>query len=77
MLDKKIVQSVIDDFHLPDFNKATIREIVAIANKVEALTGEKYVRMEMGVPGFAPDRIGTKAEIEALQAGVASKYPMS
>ena len=76
MLDKKIVQSVIDDFHLPDFNKATIREIVAIVNKVEALTGEKYVRMEMGVPGFAPDRIGTKAEIEALQAGVASKYPM-
>lgn len=76
MLDKKIVQSVIDDFHLPDFNKATIREIVAIANKVEALIGEKYVRMEMGVPGFAPDRIGTKAEIEALQAGVASKYPM-
>ena len=76
MLDKNVVKSVIDGFHLPDFNKATIREIVTIANKVEALTGEKYVRMEMGVPGFAPDKIGTKAEIEALQAGVASKYPM-
>lgn len=76
MLDKNVVKSVIDGFHLPDFNKATIREIVTIANKVEALTDEKYVRMEMGVPGFAPDKIGTKAEIEALQAGVASKYPM-
>ena len=76
MLDKKTVQSVIDELHLPDFNKATIREIVTIVNKVEALTGERYVRMEMGVPGFAPDKIGSKAEIEALQAGVAARYPM-
>ncbi|MCR5498507.1 MAG: pyridoxal phosphate-dependent aminotransferase [Paludibacteraceae bacterium] len=76
MIDKNIVKSVIEEMHLPDFNKATIREIVAIANKVEALTGEKYVRMEMGVPGLAPDAIGTAAEIEALKRGVASKYPM-
>ena len=76
MIDKSVVKSVIEEMHLPDFNKATIREIVAIANKVEALTGEKYVRMEMGVPGLAPDAIGTAAEIEALQKGVASKYPM-
>lgn len=76
MIDKKVVQSVIDEMHLPDFNKATIREIVVIANKVEALTGEKYVHMEMGSPGFPPDAIGTKAEIEALQKGVASRYPM-
>ena len=76
MIDKSVVKSVIEEMHLPDFNKATIREIVAIANKVESLTGEKYVRMEMGVPGLAPDAIGTAAEIEALQKGVASKYPM-
>ncbi len=76
MIDKKVVQSVIDGMRLPNFSKATIREICTIANKVEAQTGEKYVRMEMGVPGFAPDAIGTKAEIEALQRGVASKYPM-
>ena len=76
MIDKNVVKSVIDGMHLPDFSKATIREICTIANKVEALTGEKYVRMEMGVPGLAPDAIGTAAEIEALQKGVASKYPM-
>ena len=76
MIDKSVVKSVIEEMHLPDFNKATIREIVAIANKVESLTGEKYVRMEMSVPGLAPDAIGTAAEIEALQKGVASKYPM-
>jgi aspartate/methionine/tyrosine aminotransferase len=71
-----IVKSVIDSFNLPDFKDATIREIVAITNEVEKKTGEKYVRMEMGVPGLAPEAIGVEAEIEALKKGVASKYPM-
>jgi aspartate/methionine/tyrosine aminotransferase len=71
-----IVKSVIDSFNLPDFKDATIREIVAITNEVEKRTGEKYVRMEMGVPGLAPEAIGVEAEIEALRNGVASKYPM-
>lgn len=75
-INYEVVKEVIDSFHLPDFKKATIREIVAIANKVEAKTGDKFIRMEMGVPGIQPDAIGTAAEIEALKKGVASKYPM-
>ncbi|MBP5366058.1 MAG: pyridoxal phosphate-dependent aminotransferase [Bacteroidales bacterium] len=75
-IDSKVVTEVIDSMGLPDFSKATIREVVAIANKVEALTGKKYVRMEMGVPGLKPDAIGTEAEIAALRNGVAAKYPM-
>jgi len=31
--------------------------------------------MEMGVPGLPPSAVGVKAEIEALQNGVASLYP--
>ena len=61
---------------LPDFSRANIREIVSVANKVEAATGLKYVRMEMGVPGLPPDAIGTEAEIEALRCGCAARYPM-
>ncbi len=75
-IDSQVVSEVIDGMHLPDINKATIREIVAIVNQVEQRTGEKYVRMEMGVPGLRPDAIGTKAEIEALENGVAAIYPM-
>ena len=75
MLDKQIVTSAIDSLGLKDFSKATIREIVVVANKVEAQTGVKYVRMEMGVPGLKPDAIGTEAEIKALQSGVAAIYP--
>ncbi len=75
-INKDIVKSVIDSFKLPDFGKATIREIVSIVNKVEALTGEKFVRMEIGSPGLAASQIGVNAEIEALKSGVASVYPM-
>jgi aspartate/methionine/tyrosine aminotransferase len=74
-IDYDVVKSVIDSFNLPDFKKATIREIVAIANEVEKRTGKKYVRMEMGVPGLAPEAIGVEAEIQALKNGVASIYP--
>jgi aspartate/methionine/tyrosine aminotransferase len=31
--------------------------------------------MEMGVPGLPPSAVGVKAEIEALQKGIASLYP--
>ncbi|MDR2938299.1 MAG: pyridoxal phosphate-dependent aminotransferase [Prevotellaceae bacterium] len=69
------IQAAIDQYNLPDFGRATIREIVGIANKIEQLTGERYIRMEIGVPGLPPSRIGVEAEIAALNAGVAAKYP--
>ena len=74
-IDYNIVKSVIDSFNLPDFGKATIREIVGITNKIESLTGEKYIRMEIGVPGLPPSQVGVDAEIDALKSGVAAIYP--
>ncbi|MEN8118890.1 MAG: pyridoxal phosphate-dependent aminotransferase [Bacteroidota bacterium] len=71
-----IVQDKIKESGLEVVGHGTIREIVRIVNKVEAETGKKYVRMEMGVPGLEPPEIGMNAEIEALKKGVASKYPM-
>ena len=76
IIDPKVVEAAIASMNLPDFGKANIREIVSVANKVEKETGEKYIRMEMGVPGLRPDEIGTQAEIKALQNGVAAIYPM-
>ncbi len=70
------IQAVIDRYNLPDFGRATIREIVGIVNEIEKLTGERYIRMEMGVPGLPPSKVGVDAEIEALRSGVASIYPM-
>ncbi len=72
----EIVNRVLDKYQIGDLNEATIREIVSIVNDIEEESGEKFIRMEMGVPGLMPSEIGTKAEIEALQNGMASKYPM-
>lgn len=73
---KSVIDQKIKDLRISDPGKASIREIVALVNLVEEETGEKYVRMEMGVPGLPPAQVGVEAEIEALQRGVAAIYPM-
>ena len=75
-IDFDIVKQKIKESGLEVVGHGTIREIVKIVNRVEAETKQKYIRMEMGVPGLAPPEIGTNAEIAALKKGVASKYPM-
>ncbi len=74
--DKNIIDQKIKELRIPDIGKASIREIVALVNLVEEETGSKFIRMEMGVPGLPPAKIGVDAEIEALKRGVAAIYPM-
>jgi len=71
----EIVKAKLEALNISDMNKASIREVVQVVNMIEAETGEKYVRMEMGVPGLPPSAIGVNAEIEALKKGVAAIYP--
>jgi aspartate/methionine/tyrosine aminotransferase len=71
----EVVNEVIDAFGIHPAGKATIRELVKIVNDIEGITGEEYIRMEMGVPGLDPTFVGTEAEMIALRQGVASKYP--
>jgi len=75
-IDSKIVREQLKNSRLPDLGLASIREIVKLVNTIEQLTGEKFIRMEMGVPGLEPPEIGIEAVIAALHKGVASKYPM-
>jgi aspartate/methionine/tyrosine aminotransferase len=74
-IPSEIVNEVIDAFGIHPAGKATIRELVKIVNDIEGITGEEYIRMEMGVPGLDPTFVGTEAEMIALRRGVASKYP--
>jgi aspartate/methionine/tyrosine aminotransferase len=73
-IDYHIVTSKINELGICDLGQAKIREIVKVVNEIESATGEKYIRMEMGVPGLEPAGVGTEAEIRALQNGVASQY---
>jgi aspartate/methionine/tyrosine aminotransferase len=75
-INSTVVASKIKASGIKNIGKASIRELVSLVNAIERETGDKYIRMEMGVPGLAPPEIGTAAEIKALKRGVASKYPM-
>ena len=73
--DKNKVSEIIAESGIKSFSTASIREIAKLVNMLEKATGEKYIRMEMGVPGLPAAQAGIDAEIKALNSGVASLYP--
>ena len=75
-VDYQVINRKIRESGVESVGKASIREIVKLVNEIEKETGEKFIRMEMGVPGLEPPKIAIEGEIEALKNGVASKYPM-
>ena len=74
-IDYQVAEEVIVSYHLPDFGKATIREVVAISTELEQRTCKEFIHMEMGVPGLKPSQVGVDAEINALKQGIAAIYP--
>src|SRR5512142_2405830 len=72
---EEIIRSMIKECGIDAVGKASIREMVKLVSMVEAASGIKFIRMEMGVPGLKSTEIGLEAEIEALQKGVSSVYP--
>lgn len=74
-IHKDLFQEKLQKYQVSDFSRATIREIKAIAEELEQESGVEFIKMEMGVPGLPPAAVGVKAEIEALNNGIASLYP--
>lgn len=74
-IDDKTVSKAIRTSGITDLGQASIREIVKLVNILIKETGVEFIRMEMGVPGLPSAAVGIKAEIDALQKGVASAYP--
>ena len=73
-INYEVVSRIIEESKIENVGKATIRVIKRLIDQIEAETGDKYVRMEMGVPGLPATQIGVDAEIEALKNGVAQTY---
>ncbi|MCD4725996.1 MAG: pyridoxal phosphate-dependent aminotransferase, partial [Bacteroidales bacterium] len=74
-INYEIVKRKIEEIQLESVGRATIRDIKRLVDQIEAETGERFIRMEMGIPGLPPNQIGIEAEIEALKSGVAAIYP--
>lgn len=71
----EIVKAKIKENGLQKVGTASIREIKKLVDTIENASGVKFVRMEMGIPGLPPSKIGVEAQVEALRKGVAAKYP--
>jgi aspartate/methionine/tyrosine aminotransferase len=74
-VDCQIVSQILRESKVEYLSNASIREVKKIIDDLERASGVKFVRMEMGIPGLPPSKIGVDAEIEALKNGVAATYP--
>ena len=76
VIDPQIIDSIVSELEIEDIAKASIRQVGAIVRTVEERTGVEYIHFEMGIPGLPPSQVGVSAEIDALEKGVASVYPI-
>ncbi len=74
-INYEIVTQKIKESGIAKIGDASIREIKKLVDMIEQATGEKFVRMEMGIPGLPPLKIGVEAQKAALDRGVAAIYP--
>lgn len=72
---EEIVARVVDELRIPRLENATIGEVVLIARRLEELTGIPFIRMDQGVPGLEPCRVGTEVEKAALDTWAPAVYP--
>lgn len=74
-IQKAVVDQLIADLGIKDFERATIREVKQVAAKAEAQSGVEFIKMEMGIPGLPAARVGVEAQVKALNDGIAHSYP--
>lgn len=72
---QKLVDRVVEELKITDLEQATIGQVVLLASRLEELTGIPFIRMDQGVPGLEPCRIGTEAEKQALDTWIPAIYP--
>lgn len=75
VFDPQLVQSIVDELKITDLAKATIGQASLLASALEQRTGIPFIRMDQGVPGLSPCKIGLDAEKAALDTGIAAIYP--
>lgn len=71
-IDADIVRRRLAASGLNNLAQASIREIKKLVDQIEADSGQKFVRMEMGIPGLPALQVGVDAQIQALKDGVAA-----
>ncbi len=74
-IDANAVRDNINKSGLKSVGLASIRECNRLVLNIEKASGQRFIRMEMGIPGLPPPQIAIDAEVEALKNKVGSIYP--
>lgn len=72
---EELVEKAVKELHVADLSKATIGEVLLVAQYLEKETGIPFIRMDQGSPGLPVNQMGVEAEKAALDRGVGSQYP--
>lgn len=74
-ISKNTVDGVLAKMDIADISHATIRQCVAVANKLEELENMRFIHLEIGVPGILACPVGIEAQKKALDSNIAHEYP--
>ena len=75
IFSEELVEQAVGELHIADLSRATIGEVLLVAQYLENKTGIPFVRMDQGSPGLPVNKYGVEAEKAALDRGVGSQYP--
>ncbi|MBQ2362071.1 MAG: pyridoxal phosphate-dependent aminotransferase [Bacteroidaceae bacterium] len=75
IFSEELVAKAADVCHVADLSRATIGEVLLVAQYLEKKTGIPFIRMDQGSPGLPVNQYGVEAEKAALDRGVGSQYP--
>ncbi len=75
IFSEELVEKAAKACHVADLSRATIGEVLLVAQYLERETGIPFIRMDQGSPGLPVNKFGVEAEKAALDRGVGSQYP--
>ena len=75
IFSEEIVEKAAQECKVADLSRATIGEVLLVAQYLEKETGIPFIRMDQGSPGLPVNQVGVEAEKAALDRGVGSQYP--
>ena len=75
IFSEELVEQAVKELNIADLSRATIGEVLLVAQYLEKETGIPFIRKDQGSPGLPVNKIGVEAEKAALDRGVGSQYP--
>ena len=75
IFSEELVEKAAHECKVADLSRATIGEVLLVAQYLEKETGIPFIRMDQGSPGLPVNQAGVEAEKAALDRGVGSQYP--